>query len=359
MIYIKNIKLNNFRCYKNSFFSFERGINVIIGNNAVGKTSLVEAVGMIGTGKSFRTNYDKDLISINNSFYFVSFKVEDVQDKNTCTVNIGSDGKQKKVTKNEKPYKSLSDFIGMIKVVVFSPEDLKIIKGDPKNKRRFLDSSISSLNKNYLFALINYNKVLKERNELLKSFQDSNVNFTLLDVYTEKIIEEGKKIILYREEFIKKMNPIVCDKVANISFNKEQAEIIYKPNVEYNNIEKGFKENLKNDLFMKTTTIGPHRDDFEVIINKERASITASQGQIRTLALSLKISLVDLIKETDSNIIIILDDVFSELDNERQNYLMKLLEKENQIFITTTLISNIDEEIIKKSNIISIDKAGD
>ncbi|OLA10476.1 MAG: hypothetical protein BHW12_02510 [Coprobacillus sp. 28_7] len=340
MKYLKKITLNNFRCYENKEFFLKKGINIILGNNATGKTSLMEAIYMIGMCKSYRTNFDSEIVLENKNYYNIISILD----------NTG---------KNSVNYKSLSQHIGYLNVVVFSPEDLKLVNGDPKYRRRFLDVNISQLSKEYLSLLTEYNRLLKEKNELLKDINYdghnlSNNNETLLKLYTNSLADKAKGIIKYRKKFIDSLNVLVDESVKEITKGKEIDKLEYIPNVCENDIEIEMNNKLKSDLFAQTTTCGPHRDDFKIYVNNKIASDYASQGQQKTVSLTIKMALAKLIARSKGEIVVILDDVFGELDEERQQDLIKLVKNEQQVFITTTSLKYITNDIIKESNLIKI-----
>ena len=353
MFYIKNIKLCNFRCYKEHYQEFSPKINIIIGENAVGKTSLIEAIYALGVTKSHKTSNDSEMIKQGEEFCFIkgSF-LDDSEDVVTCS--ISSKGKQ--IVKNEKKINKISKYLGYYSVVMFCPEDVELVKGAPASKRRFLDINIGQMNPIYLDALTNYKKYLKERNQLLK---DMNLSLPyskeLLNVINSKLVEEGKKVIKYRSEFIDLINDYFKKQVENISSGRESAYIKYVPSISEENFESELKEKEKLDFITKTTNCGPHRDDFIINFNGMNSEY-ASQGQQKTFALALKLALIDVLKLKTNKIIVILDDVFGELDIIRQKEIIKLIEIDYQIFITTTSIDHLDIGVLKDSNIIKIER---
>lgn len=355
MIHINKLKLYKFRCFENYEIDFSDKINILVGDNAVGKTSVVEAIHCFGFAKSHRTNNDIQLIKSGNDHSFIKGIFENQGRKSEITLSFTEKGK--KIINNSKPYSNLSDYIGFLNVVIFCPEDLELVKGGPANRRKFLDSNISQINPLYLKSSINYRKILKERNELLKIMSESEEkDYNLLSVYTQGLTKEARNIINLRKEFIEKLNPYINLKTKAISSGLEEASIKYIPCVNEDELEFIFKDNLKNDLLYKTTTKGPHRDDFVIELNGQNVSDFGSQGQQRTAVLAIKLALAELIASKSDSLIIILDDVFSELDNNRQNEIISLLSKTNQIFITTTSIDSLSEKVLEGSNIITISK---
>lgn len=357
MFNLLEVKLSNFRCYKSFSQQFSPHINIVIGENAVGKTSLIESVYALGVTKSHKASSDLEMIRHDSDFCFVKGTFFD-EKKNEVCLSITEKGKQ--IVKNEKKIKHISEYLGYFYVVMFCPEDLELIKGAPSVRRRFLDVNIGQINHQYLESLIKYKKILKQRNQVLKDLSEKSpkYNMNMLKVITEQLIIEAKTIISERKKFIEKINKYFSFQTSAISSGNEKTVIEYYPNCEEDNLEKVFVEKEKLDLLTKTTNCGPHRDDFAIFFNGN-GSEYASQGQQRTFALALKLSLVDVIKEKSNRIIVILDDVFGELDLQRQKELIKLLEMDYQIFITTTSIDSLDDEILKTSKIIKIDKDGD
>ena len=353
MFYIKSIELSNFRCYESFKTEFSPNINIITGNNAVGKTSLVEAIYFLGVCKSFKTSDDNELIRSGKDCLYVKGTLFD-DDKQSKIVASLSD-KGKRVIVNEKKYKTLSDYLGFLNIVSFSPSDLRIIKGEPRIKRRFLDVNIGQIDKNYLMNIINYNKVLKERNELLKNYESYPRSEELLYLYTSKLISLGKEIIIRRNQFLKELEPHINMKLKEISALQEEINVYYKPNVYVEDIEKEFNAAVDIDKNAKTTTKGPHKDDIIFNLNNMDASVYGSQGQQRSIALAVKLGLADYIKKINEKIIIILDDVFGELDLNRQNQLLQAVCGDSQVFITTTDASNVNKEIMNKSKVIKIE----
>jgi DNA replication and repair protein RecF len=250
-------------------------------------------------------------------------------------------------------YRNISDYLGNINIVLFSPDDLDLVKGSPSVRRKFLDQNIGQINKNYLNALIKYRKLLKERNELLKT-ENVIIDIDLLDVITKALIDEAKIIIKEREAFIHNINKDIKEFSMTLSNNKEWVQMVYNPHTNVDNLWKTSEDRKSYDIFSKTTTWGPTRDDIKILVNEEEASIYCSQGQIRTACIATKLALARLYKGYNDKIIVILDDVLSELDNYRQEQVLKLIDSDIQTFITTTSLDNIDEYVLKDSNILEI-----
>lgn len=352
MFYIQKIELNQFRCYKKAVFTFSPTKNIIYGDNASGKTSLVEAIHCVGIGKTFKNAKDSDLIHKNNNFMSVGAIVSDAEGE--TKVLFAYDGKSKQVTKDTKAYKKLSEYLGYFNIVVFSPDDLELIKGAPGERRRFLDVNIAQIDVHYLNSLIRLKKILKERNEYLKTQEILKTKDVLLETLNESLIEQSKIIIKKREDFILELNSLVQTINMQLSLQKEKLEIIYDPNCTPENLQEKARERQNYDFIMHQTTWGPSRDDVTFLINGSNASVYSSQGQIRTASLSVKLALAEMFIRRGNNMIVILDDVLSELDVSRQNEVLKMLDPTKQTFITTTSIEHISQDLLNNSKLIQI-----
>ncbi|MGB4695405.1 MAG: DNA replication/repair protein RecF [Bacilli bacterium] len=347
MIYLKGLKLTNYRCYAEASFEFSSHLNILVGANAAGKTSVAEAVHCLGFLKSHKAS-DQDLIRHGETFSVVKGSFEKGEEDYEIVFSLSPEGKR--IQANKKSFRLLSEYLGFLHVVFFCPDDLEIVKGAPAVRRKFLDSNLCLLSPSYLQNLLLYRKVLKQRNEVLKHLgENQKYDHKLLEILTASLIPKAKAISEERARLIAGLNPLVEEKALVISGGKERVSLEYEPNL---NGEGDW--NLKRDLAAKTTTTGPHRDDFEFFINGFKASAFASQGQQRTAALALKLALADYLGQKTEDIIIILDDVFSELDVDRQNQILKLLKPEYQIFITTTTIKNLSPDITKDSKVLNI-----
>lgn len=344
---ITKIELRNFRKYDFISLDTQSNLNILIGDNAVGKTTILEAIYLISTSKSHRTNNFLDLIKENTDFARVY-----ISSNNKYEMIISGAGKKALINKIE--LKKTSEFIGKLKTVIFSPIDLNLVLGNKSDRRSFLDLELSLLDKSYLMSLNLSKKLIKERNELLKQFDDSKK--LILEVITDQLIDVMIKIIEKREEFIKELNLFLVDIHPTINLN-EKLEIVYLPSVTKSNIKEIFKQKLNYDILTKMTNYGIHRDDIGFMLNDLKAQNYASQGQIRGLVISLKIALKYLItKKTKIKPVLLLDDVFSELDDKRQINLISYLNGENQTFITTTNINNIPQKLLKNAMIINLNK---
>ena len=333
-MYIKKIKLENFRNYNNQEIKLCNKINNIYGSNAQGKTNILEAIFICSLGKSFRTNNDKDLINTNNNEKDY-FNIE-VEYKNENRI-----GKTKLEFKQKKEFfindikaKKISDILGKIYIVLFSPQDISILKNEPSKRRRFLNIMISQLRPVYVHTLNKYNKIIEQRNNYLKQIKFENKSEDILDIWDEQLANLGLKIYSYRNDFINKLN----NKIKKIHFDttKENIEIKYKTNINKNNYLEKIKNNRKNDIEKGYTTIGIHRDDFEIFIDNKNISVYGSQGQQRSSIISLKLAEAEVIyEEIEEYPIILLDDFMSELDKTRIKGFIENIKK-NQVIITST-----------------------
>lgn len=345
-MYINEIEINNFRNYDELNLSFNKNINLILGQNAQGKTNLLEAIYLSAFGKSFRTNKDLELIKFDKDNSKV--KVSCIKDDDQVELELIFRRDLKKSAKlNGVKLNKLSEILDNIYIVIFSPEDLKIVKDEPEKRRRFVDIELCKLKPIYYSSLISYKKILAQRNAYLK---EVHIDRDILDIWDIQLAKHGARIIKQREEFIEKINEISRQIHSSITNGKEILTISYNPNIKITqDIEGDFYETLKrnvdNDIRQRTTTKGPHKDDLIFEIGGINVRSFGSQGQQRTAALSLKMAEINLIKEeTGEDAILLLDDVMSELDEERQEYLIKSLSN-TQMFITTT---ELPEKLLNK-----------
>lgn len=352
---IKNVKLNNFRNYDELNLSLDKGVNIFYGDNAQGKTNIIEAIFMSAIGKSFRTNKDSELIKLGESFAQISVDFVNSDREGNIKIEIND---KKKVKFNDIPLKKLSEILGKIYVVLFTPDDINILKGSPALRRRFLNIMISQLRPNYMFALSEYVKTMNQRNIYLKQIKFENKPEDMLDIWDTKLADLGMRVFLYRKEFIEKISKKISDIHSSITNNKEKIEIFYNFDCESKNkyFEK-LRLMRKNDIQRCSTNYGIHRDDFSIKINDNMISSFGSQGQHRTAILSLKIAELKIIyDEMGEKPILLLDDFMSELDKERRKNLLENIDN-NQIIITCTdnsFFSEIDSKLynVSKGKII-------
>ncbi len=348
-MYIKKLKLENFRNYDIQEIEFDKNINIIYGDNAQGKTNILEAIFVCSLGKSFRTNKEKELINKEKKYA----KLEMISSKEDREVKINFEIEEKKNFKiNSIKIKKISDILGKNYIVLFTPEDINILKNDPSKRRRFLNIMISQLRPMYVHLLNKYNKTIEQRNIYLKQIKYEGKPIENLEIWDEQIVNLGIKIYEYRKNFIEKLNEKIIDIHLKTTENKEKIKIKYITNIENNYLDK-LKKNKNNDIKKGYTEIGIHRDDFEIYINDNPISVYGSQGQKRTTIISLKLAEANVIyEEIGERPIILLDDFMSELDKKRIQGLLENI-KENQVIITCTdsfKINNSNYNLYKVTN---------
>ena len=359
-MYIEKIKLENFRNYKYENIELNKLINIIFGDNAQGKTNILEAIYFTSLGKSFRTNKEKEIVKENES----QAKIEINFIKNNRKEKINAEISDKKnFYINDIPVKKLSELVGKINIVLFSPEDIEILRNEPIKRRKFLNIMISQLRPKYIFLLSEYNKVLEQRNNYLKKIKYENKSQEYLTIWDEQLEKIGIKIYEYRKEFIEKINNKIKKIHLNTTENKENIEIKYKTTIDKKNYMENLLKNKSVDIQKGYTSIGIHRDDFEIYINKKNVAIFGSQGQQRTSIISLKLAEAEVIyDEIEEYPIVLLDDFMSELDKKRINGFIQNI-KNNQVLITTTDKINLDTVVynlykVEKAKVERIDKNG-
>ena len=364
-MHVKSIKLINFRNYETLDIKLDNKLNIFLGNNAQGKTNLLESIYIAATGKSYRTNRDKELINFKKDIGYLGVEIEKVIGKKKIEIKFEKE-KPKRVKINKVELDKVSELIGVLNVVIFSPEDLKLVKGGPSERRGFLDSEISQIKPKYRYNLGRYNKVLSQRNNLLRIIQRDKNKDKLIEVWDEQLANLGSEIVKSRAEFLIKITKISQDIQKKITGNIEELDLKYlssfNVDVGWNKeeIKNCFLDNLKNnlsrDIEKGTTTVGPHRDDIKIIINGIDSRIYGSQGQQRTAALSLKLAEIQLFKdEVGEYPVLLLDDVLSELDYERRKYLLSTFSKIQTIITSTDNIELKDIDDIQK-NVFYIEK---
>lgn len=349
---IKKIEIQNFRNISDIGLEFDKEINVICGENAQGKTNIIEALWLFSGAKSFRNTKDTEFIKFGQSRakIYTEFNMLGVEN----SAQIVFDDK-KTAFLNEKKLPNTSSLAGKFNAVVFSPTDLTLVTDGPDKRRRFIDTAIGQLYPNYIEILRSFSRAVMQRNKIIKDYRYDKTLSVMLDVFEAEIVEMGNKIINYRKKYISVLNNYVSKIYNGISCGKENIEIFYisKNEVLDNEILKFSRE---NDMFNSTTSVGPHRDDINFNINDISARSFGSQGQKRSVALSLKLAGAEVIKEiTGEYPICLLDDVMSELDENRQNYILNHI-RNWQSFITCCDTSNIKN--LKEGKIIKIRNGG-
>ncbi len=334
---IKSLELTDYRNYENVSIDFDEGTNILYGDNAQGKTNILEAIYLSATTKSHKGSKDKEIINFNKDEAHVRSIVLKDGYETKIDMHLRS-SKSKIIAIDNNKIKKAADLLGMVNVVFFSPEDLSIIKNGPGERRRFADLLLCQLDKFYLYNLTNYNKIINQRNKLLKDmYFDSNLKDTL-NIWDSQLISFGSKIIERRQSFAEQISEILKSYHSKLSGGKEEIDIIYEANVSIDDYADKMTQSQGRDIGSKVTNVGPHRDDFVFLVNNKDIRKFGSQGQQRTAALALKLSEIELIKKiTKDNPILLLDDVLSELDSNRQNYLLDCIGQIQTIITCTGL----------------------
>lgn len=346
---IKSIKLSNFRNYKEMEINFDDGINILYGKNAQGKTNILESAYLCATTKSHKGSKDKEMIRFGSEEAHIRTVVEKKSKTFQIDLHLRSIG-SKGVAINKMPIKRAVDLFGILNIVFFSPEDLNIIKNGPAERRRFIDAELCQLDKVYLSDLAKYNKILNQRNHLLKEINFRPDLKETLPVWEEQLVTYGKKIIERRAMFINDLNEIIVNIHSNITGGKEHIVMKYEPSTEAEAFESKLANAREKDYRFCSTSVGPHRDDMLFEVDGIDIRKFGSQGQQRTAALSLKLSEIEFVKNTiHDHPILLLDDVLSELDSDRQNYLLNSIHDIQTIITCTGL-----DEFVK--NRFQVDK---
>lgn len=346
---IKSLELTNYRNYDSLNINFSEGTNILYGNNAQGKTNILESIFLCATTKSHKGSKDKEIIKFGHEESHIRAYIEKNDIQQRIDMHLRS-SKTKAIAIDEMKIKKAAELLGLLKVVFFSPEDLSIIKNGPAERRRFIDMELCQIDNFYLYNLNNYNKIVNQRNVLLKDLYMNPSLRDTINIWNSQLISYGSKVIERRKVFIDQLNEIIRDIHKTLSGGKEEITIVYEPNTEIENFEAELMKCTEKDIKLKQTTVGPHRDDISFMVDGIDIRKYGSQGQQRTAALSLKLSEIELIKKiTKENPILLLDDVLSELDSNRQNYLLNYIGK-MQTIVTCT---GLDEFI---NNRFEIDK---
>lgn len=344
---IKSLELLDYRNYESLKMNFDQGINILYGDNAQGKTNILEAVYVCATTKSHRGSKDREIINFNREDAHICMKIQkknvihkiDMHLKRSKTKGAAIDG---------LIVKKSSDLFGIVNVVFFSPEDLSIIKNGPSQRRHFIDLELCQLNKVYLFNLTNYNKIVNQRNNLLKQIPANPSLKETLDIWDMQLVNYGRQVIDQRQAFIEELNGLIGPIHEKLTGGRESLEVKYEPSVEIWDFERMLRQKRDSDIRLKTTNIGPHRDDISFFVKGVDIRKFGSQGQQRTAALSLKLAEIQLVKQMIHDTpVLLLDDVLSELDSFRQNYLLDSIQ-DIQTIITCT---GLDEFVNNRFNI--------
>lgn len=346
---IKSLELADFRNYDSLHIDFSKGTNILYGDNAQGKTNILEAIYLSATTKSHKGSKDKDIVNFNKEEAHIRTYLE----KDNMDIRVDMHlrkNKTKGIAIDGQKIKKAAELLGLLNVVFFSPEDLSIIKNGPAERRRFVDMELCQLDQFYLYNLNHYNKIVNQRNKLLKDMYFNPSLRETLNIWDSQLISFGSKIIERRQLFVEQLNSIIYDIHKKLSGGREELEVKYEPDVMIEYYENNLTMCQDRDVKLKQTTVGPHRDDFCFMVKDVDIRKFGSQGQQRTAALSLKLSEIELVKKiANENPVLLLDDVLSELDSHRQNYLLSTI-GEIQTIITCT---GLDEFV---NNRFEIDK---
>ncbi len=359
-MHLHSISLTNFRNYKQADITFDPNINLFIGENAQGKTNLMEAIFTLAMTKGHRAQKDRELIRWDEKYARIEGIVEKKSGRITLEIVISSNGKKAKLNSLEQ--KKLSDYIGALNVVMFAPEDLNIVKGNPSIRRRFLDMEIGQIHPVYIHDLNQFQKILQQRNALLKELQKDKdrKQLMMLDILTESLTDFAAKIIQRRLSFLTRLETFAQSLHHQISRGEEELKLRYLSSVDVSEqatlskiveaYENKFVKIKDREIERGMTLIGPHRDDVLFFVNGKNVQTFGSQGQKRTTALAVKLAEIELMKEEIGEYpLLLLDDVLSELDDHRQTHLLNTIQGKVQTFVTTTNIDGIHHETLQKA----------
>ena len=356
-MFLKNIKIQNFRNYKTLSIELDKGTNILYGDNAQGKTNVLEAIYIGGTTKSHKGSKDREVIHFDEEESHIRMRVHKEIMDYQIDMHLKKN-KPKGIAINGVPIKKARELFGVVNLVFFSPQDLNIIKDGPGERRRFIDFELCQLDGIYLNDLTNYNKILNQRNKLLKDLYFQPSLISTLDIWDQQLIQYGRKIILKRIDFVKDLNAIIGPIHNKLTGGKENICLEYEPNSSVDLYDQQLQKNRESDCKLKTTSVGPHRDDFSFLVNGIDIRKFGSQGQQRTAALSLKLAEIELVKKmTKDTPILLLDDVLSELDSSRQNYLLSSI-KDIQTVITCTGLDDFVEKQFEVNKVFQVVAGG-
>lgn len=359
-MFLRNLSLHHYRNYDAMSLSFEGPIHLFIGNNAQGKTNVLESIYVLALAKSHRTSRDKEIIAWNADYATIRSEVERRYGSVRLEIQLTSKGKRAKINGIEQ--QKLSEYIGALNVVMFAPEDLSIVKGAPTQRRRFIDMEIGQVSPTYLYYLSNYNKVLAQRNQLLKDLAlKKSYSLEMLPIWNTQLADLAVKLLKKRFDFIQKLEMWAQEIHTGITAGKERLSILYgntsPVTAEMNGDDArdamlaAYDEVFEREKMRGSTLLGPHRDDFSLKVNDIDVQTFGSQGQQRTSALSLKLAEIQLIKEEVGEYpILLLDDVLSELDEHRQTLLLETIQDKVQTFVSTTGVEGLKHQVLQQAS---------
>ena len=353
-MYITEVSLQNFRNLAQLKIEPSEGINVIYGSNAQGKTNFLESLYFCAMGRSLRGKSDQQLIRFDAEESHIRMMVQRKNLYDRIDVHLKKEEK-KGIAVNGLPVRKMGDLFGTLYAVIFSPEDLSLVKDGPAERRRFLDMELCQLSKVYYYDLQQYYRILKQRNNLLKEISKNPKMQETLFVWDDQIAAYGERIIAARKRFLIRPDEIASEKLSQLTGGKDHLQTIYKPNCESGMLAEKLQKNLERDITFGATQSGPHKDDILFSIDGREVKVYGSQGQQRTTALAARLAEIDLIREeTGEEPVLLLDDVFSELDENRQKYLLQSIEG-LQAFVTCTGIEDSVKKYISKDNLFYVE----
>ena len=343
----------DFRNYETLDISFAPGVNILYGDNAQGKTNILEAIYLSATTKSHRGTKDKDIIRFGKEESHIRTYLEKDNIETKVDMHLRR-AKSKGIAVDGKKIKKAAELLGLLNVVFFSPEDLSIIKNGPGERRRFVDMELCQLDDFYLYNLNHYNKIVNQRNSLLKDLYFNPSLKDTLSIWDSQLVSFGSKVIERRASFVEQLNEVIGPVHEKLSGGRESLKIIYEPNISIDDFEKALEESTSRDIKTKMTNVGPHRDDFIFMVGDIDIRKFGSQGQQRTSALSLKLSEIELVKKIAGDTpLLLLDDVLSELDTNRQNFLLDSM-GDVQTIITCTGLEEFVNSRLKIDKVFNI-----
>ena len=361
---LESLTLKKYRNYGDLTLEFSDGVNVFLGENAQGKTNLLESIYVLALARSHRTSSDKDLIQWSEKEATISGRVKRAISDTPLSLNFSNKGKKARV--NHLEQSKLSQYIGQLNVILFAPEDLELVKGAPSVRRRFIDMEFGQMNPLYLYNTTQYKRILKERNAYLKRLQLKQTTDTVfLDVLSEQLVNVGAQILLARESFLKKLEQAAQPIHAEISDQRETLHLVYNSSVNFEEkddlagvtaaFEAALLKQRAREIMMGSTLLGPHRDDLQFIVNDNDVAVFGSQGQQRTTALAVKLAEIDLMQqETGEYPVLLLDDVLSELDANRQTHLLLAIQDKVQTFITAPSLTDVARQLIHTPKVFHV-----
>ncbi|MGO0155569.1 DNA replication/repair protein RecF [Leuconostoc mesenteroides] len=363
---LESLKLDHYRNYSDLALEFSSGVNVFLGENAQGKTNLLESIYVLALARSHRTSSDKDLVQWQAKEATISGRVKRSVSEIPLSLHFSNKGKKARV--NHLEQSKLSHYIGQLNVILFAPEDLELVKGAPSVRRRFIDMEFGQMNPLYLYNTTQYKRVLKERNAYLKRLQLKQTTDTVfLDVLSEQLVDVGSQILVARQEFLNKLELAAQPIHAEISDHREALKLRYMSSIDFatdaslEEVKAVFADALSRhrsrEIMQGSTMVGPHRDELQFDVNGNNVAVFGSQGQQRTTALAIKLAEIDLMQqETGEYPVLLLDDVLSELDASRQTHLLLAIQDKVQTFITAPTLSDIARQLIRKPRMFHVNQ---